>query len=113
MGFLNHLFTTPNIQSVSPQEAKKNLETNKNIVLLDVREDYEFKSGHIKGAKNLPVGTIDTTISKVVNDSSTPLYVYCRSGARSARACQALAAKGYTNVYNLGGIMTWPYDIVQ
>ncbi|HCL03831.1 MAG TPA: rhodanese-like domain-containing protein, partial [Lachnoclostridium phytofermentans] len=41
------------------------------------------------------------------------LYIYCQSGARSARACQILSAKGYTNVYNLGGIMGWPYEIVR
>lgn len=113
MGFFNHSFTTPHVQSISPEEAKQHLETNKNIVLIDVREDYEFTSGHIEGAKNLPVGTIASTITSVVSDPSTTLYLYCRSGARSARACQTLVASGYTNVYNLGGIMSWPYAIVQ
>ncbi|MGL4800214.1 MAG: rhodanese-like domain-containing protein [Cellulosilyticaceae bacterium] len=114
MGLFNTLFNTSNtIRSISPEEANQTLATNKNIILIDVREPHEFMSGHIKESKNLPVGNIQNSISSVASDTATPLYIYCRSGARSARACQALVAKGYTNVYNLGGIMSWPYDIVR
>lgn len=113
MGFFNNFSNNTSVRAITPEEAKHNLETNKKIVLVDVREDYEFNAGHIQNAKNLPVGNIANTISSVVKDPGTPLYVYCKSGARSSRACQVLVAKGYTNVYNLGGIMTWPYDVVR
>lgn len=114
MGFLDNLFNkSSTIQSIGPEEAKNNLEKNKSIFLLDVREPNEFKSGHIKGAKNLSVSIVDPAITNFVGDKNATIYVYCQSGMRSRRACDTLIKMGYTNVYNLGGIMNWPYEIVR
>lgn len=80
-----------------------------NAVLLDVREDDEFRSGHIPGALNIPLSRIDTiTIPK-----DKPLYVYCLRGARSKRAVNALKRMGYANVRSIGGIATYTGRIVQ
>lgn len=74
-----------------------------NAVLLDVREDDEFKSGHIPGALSIPLSRIDTiTIPK---DKS--LYVYCLRGTRSKRAAHALKRMGYANVRSIGGIAAY------
>ena len=75
----------------------------KGAVLLDVRNADEYKSGHIPGAINVPVDSIES-ISKKVKKKDTPIYSYCLSGARSGRAVSALKAMGYTNATNIGGI---------
>ena len=63
------------------------------------------------GAVLLPVGTIDdTTAAQVIPEKDSTVLVYCRSGNRSKTASAALADLGYTNIYELGGINTWPYD---
>lgn len=117
MGFLDTLFnksgTSSHIKRLAPQEAKNNLEKDKNIILLDVREASEYKTGHIKGAKNLSVSIIAQAISNIAQDKDATIYVYCLSGGRSARACQVLAQMGYTKIYDLGGISSWPYEIVK
>jgi rhodanese-related sulfurtransferase len=97
-------------QQISQETAKEMMDTQK-VVVLDVREEYEFDAGHIPGAVLLPVGTItEDTAAAVIDDLDTVVLVYCRSGNRSKTASQALADLGYTNVYEFGGINTWPYE---
>ena len=82
------------------------------VLILDVREQHEYNSGHIPGAVLLPVGTITKdTASAVIDDLDTVVLVYCRSGNRSKTASQALVDLGYTNIYEFGGINTWHYEI--
>ena len=98
-------------QLISQETAKEMMDTQK-VVVLDVREEYEFDAGHIPGAVLLPVGTItEDTAAAVIDELDTVVLVYCRSGNRSKTASQALADIGYTNVYEFGGINTWPYEI--
>ena len=62
----------------------------------------------------LPVGSIDEdTAAAVIPEKSATVLVYCRSGNRSKTAAAALAELGYTDVYEFGGINTWPYEIEQ
>ncbi len=75
-------------------------------VLIDVREPGEYAGDRIPGSVNIPLGTIPDS-AKLPKEKDTPLYVYCRSGARSSSAARKLAAAGYTNVTNLGGIMSY------
>ena len=94
------------------QEAAKEMMDTQEVVVLDVREQHEYDSGHIPGAVLLPVGTIaEDTAAAVIDDLDTVVLVYCRSGNRSKTASQALADIGYTNVYEFGGINTWPYEV--
>ena len=74
-------------------------------VLLDVREADEYRSGHIPGAWNLPLSTIQT--ATLPEDLSTPLFVYCLSGGRSGRAVNYLKNAGYSYVKNIGGINSY------
>ena len=94
------------------QEAAKEMMDTQEVLVLDVREQHEYDSGHIPGAVLLPVGTITKdTAAAVIDELDTVVLVYCRSGNRSKTASQALVDLGYTNIYEFGGINTWPYEI--
>lgn len=73
-------------------------------MLVDVRSVGEFDSGHIEGALSLPPDHIHVDIAKAVPDRATPLLLYCRSGARSGRACTVVSQMGYANIRNGGSI---------
>ena len=81
-------------------------------VLLDVRREEEFASGYIAGAINIPLQEIEDSTDVVVG-KNTLLYVYCRSGVRSAQAVNALRYMGYTNVVDIGGILQYKGEIVR
>lgn len=97
-------------QQITQEEAKEMMNTQE-VIILDVREQNEYDSGHIPGAVLLPVGTIDEdTAAAVIPEKDSTVLVYCRSGNRSKTASSALAELGYTNIYEFGGINTWPYE---
>lgn len=81
-------------------------------VILDVRRSDEYRTGHIKGAVNLPLSRIMTDCRAMLPDTEQEVIVYCHSGQRSKTACLELCNMGYSHVYDLGGIIDWPYDIV-
>ena len=99
-------------QTISSETAKKRLDNEKGIILLDVRSEAEYSEKHIPGSLLIPVETIETQATEKLKDKDAAIFVYCRSGNRSASAAQALADMNYTNVYDLGGINSWPYDTV-
>lgn len=97
-------------QQISQEKAKEMMDTQE-VIILDVREQNEYDNGHIPGAILLPVGTIDEdTAAAVIPEKDATVLVYCRSGNRSKTASAALAKLGYTNLYEFGGINTWPYE---
>jgi phage shock protein E len=97
---------------IGPAEARKNLASDRSAVLLDVRTEEEFRTGHIPGAVLLPYNDItEQTAAELIPAKDTLVVIYCRSGRRSAIAAKALAALGYMNTRDLGGIMNWPYKI--
>lgn len=72
-------------------------------VLLDVRTPEEYREGHIPKSKNVPLQMISKAAS-VVKSKSSPVFVYCHSGARSRQAVSILQQMGYENVKNIGGM---------
>ena len=97
-------------QQITQEEAKEMMDTQ-DVVILDVREQNEYDGGHIPGAVLLPVGTIDeAAAAEVLPDKDSTVLVYCRSGNRSKTASSKLVELGYTNIYEFGGINTWPYE---
>ena len=93
------------------QEAAKEMMDTQEVIILDVREQDEYNSGHIPGSVLLPVDTIDEeTAAEVIPEKDSTVRVYCRSGNRSKTASSTLAELGYTNIYEFGGINTWPYE---
>lgn len=93
---------------ITPQEAKEKMDTEKDIIILDVRTQEEYSSGHIKNAVCLPNEEI-LTEPEILPDKEQQILVYCRSGNRSKQAAQKLAEMGYKNVLEFGGILDWPY----
>ena len=98
------------IQKIDPAAAIRLLDAGK-AVAVDVREPDEYAVGHIPGAKLLPLGEVLGRAAEVLPDKSAPWLIYCRTGRRSADAAQKLASLGYENLYDLGGILSWPYEI--
>ena len=100
-------------QQISQEEAR-NMMDERDVLILDVREQDEYDSGHIPGAALLPVGTInEDTAAAAIPEKDSMVLVYCRSGNRSKKAAAALAELGYTGIYEFGGITTWPYEVEQ
>ena len=82
-------------------------------VLLDVRTPQEYREGHIPGAINIPNEDIGSDEISVLTDPEALILVYCRSGNRSKQSAEKLAALGYTNVAEFGGILDWPGETVS
>ena len=95
------------MSKIKTEEVKEILDNkDENYILIDVREDYEFREGHIPGAVNIPLGNI----TSVDYSKDKTLIVYCRSGNRSNQAAIKLKNMGY-NVKDMGGILDWTYEI--
>ena len=95
-------------KNVSPDEAEKLLKENPKIVVLDVRTEDEFKSGHIPGAKNLDIFSPDFAKRLAALDKDTSYLVHCAAGGRSARACKAMDGEKFTSIYHLNeGFKAW------
>ena len=95
------------IKEVNTVEAIEMI-NHKNAFILDVREESEYKSGHLLNAKWIPLGTLGARIDELKRYREKPIVVVCRSGQRSASACSLLGKQGFTLAYNLsGGVMGW------
>ncbi|WP_299124664.1 rhodanese-like domain-containing protein [uncultured Winogradskyella sp.] len=112
MSFLSVLFGSntqqnSSVRVLSAEEFKTHIE-NKNVQLIDVRTPREFKSGHIKGAKNIDAfsGNFNVEFNKLNKEKA--VFVYCRSGSRSRQSANKLARMGFTEIYDLkGGILRY------
>ncbi len=100
-------------RSITPEDAKRAMDAGEQLIIVDVREPYEFAAGHIAGAINLPLGSLLQLAQTELPDKDALIYLYCRSGARSRTGAMQMVQAGYTNLYDLGGIINWPYEVVQ
>ncbi len=100
-------------KTISPVEAKKIMNENSDIVIVDVREEEEMAEGYIEGAVLIPLDTVESDIENKIQDKDKTILVYCRSGRRSAIACDIMDSLGYKNVYDFGGIIDWPFERVM
>ncbi len=98
---------------ITPEQAKELMDTETNYIILDVRTQEEYDAGHIPGAILIPDYEITAQAETTLPDKEQLILVYCRSGRRSLNAAEALAALGYTNVKEFGGILNWPYETVS
>ena len=98
---------------ITQEEAKNIMDTQTGYVILDVRTDEEYATGHIPGAILIPDYEIGKRAESEPTDKSQLILVYCRSGRRSKNASAELASLGYTNIKEFGGINDWQYDIVK
>ena len=87
--------------------------TRRDVVLLDVREEPEYITGHAIDAELLPVDEITAdTAAEIIPSKDAPVMVYCRTGRRSERAASILENLGYREIYDMGGLVGWPYGLV-
>ncbi len=105
---------TAQYRKISPQLAKQMMDSNDPVIIVDVRTEEEFNGGHIKGSLLIPNENITTNEKpSLLPNTEATILVYCRSGNRSAQAARKLVSLGYVNVYDFGGINTWPYELVN
>ena len=96
---------------ITQEEAKRMMALDGTQVIVDVRRQDEYDSGHIPGAILIPNESIGTEPPEELPDKDQIILVYCRSGRRSKEAVQKLADMGYTNIYEFGGIIDWTGEI--
>lgn len=98
-------------KSIDSKTVKEMIDNKEDFILVDIREVDEYNEGHIPTAVLIPLGTIETDFEKKIPDKNKKIVIYCRSGNRTKQGYEKITNLGYTNVYDLGGIIDWPYDI--
>lgn len=105
-----------NVTEIFPWDLEERFEENTSILLLDIREPYEYEAMHIKGSLNVPRGVVETacewdyeeTVAKLVEAREKEIVVACRSGNRSVFVCEIMQKLGYKNVASLKtGLRGW------
>ncbi len=105
-GFCNPMNTT----DITPRELAERIARGDELVLVDVREGYEWDTGHIHAARHIPMQQIPKRLAEIPAD--TEIVMICRSGSRSSNAQHFLINQGYTRVKNLvGGMRAWSRDV--
>jgi len=97
---------------ISFDEARALLDAEPETLILDVREEAEYVTGHARDAILFPLDEIDEdSAEEVIPGKDTPVLVYCKTGRRSLAAAMRLEKLGYTRVYDLGSLIHWPYGM--
>ncbi len=100
-------------RQISVEDAINIMAEEENYILLDVRTEAEYAEKHIPGAINIPNESIGREEIPELPDKEQRILVYCRSGNRSKQASEKLAALGYTNIVEFGGINDWPGETIS
>ncbi len=102
----------PVIAQITPMELKQRLDDGENILVVDVREDWELAITRLDFARQIRMVEILRHLDKIPKDR--PVVIMCRSGSRSIRTIEMLQFKGYKNLLNLeGGILNWAREVDQ
>ena len=112
VGFFSPQAGAAGYRQITADEAADLMSRDPNHIIVDVRTPAEYQSGHIPGAICIPNETILHEEIPELPDKDQLILVYCRSGNRSKQASAKLAALGYTNVAEFGGISAWPGEII-
>ena len=97
---------------LSAEEAYEMM-TSQEVVVVDVRTREEYDGGHIENAVLVPNESIGSEMPEALPDKEATLLIYCRSGRRSKQAAEKLLKLGYQNIYDFGGVIDWPYELVK
>ncbi len=96
------------IEEVVPEEVQKRIEAGEDFVLLDVRDQDEYRAGYIPGAKYISRGMLEFSIENIVPDKDREIVTYCAGGLRSVLAAKVLKEMGYKHVASMiGGFNRW------
>lgn len=101
------------VPAIAPSTVKRKMDAHEKFVLLDVRTPEENREEHIPGALLLPLaepGIFGAQVEKLIPDKNTEVVLHCRSGIRSDEAAKIMNRLGYRHIYNMGGILDWPYN---
>ena len=99
-------------ESISMGEGKKLYKSRPDRILADVRNREEYEDGHIPGAASIPLASIGTKDPSLLKSKEQLILACCRSGERSKQDAEKLAALGYSNVKETGGINSWEGPLV-
>lgn len=95
------------ITEISPDDARREMEGG-DAILIDVREESDWREGHAEGARHLSRGEIELEIEEQIPDVTKPIICYCGGGSRSALVAESLQKMGYENVRSMaGGFRAW------
>ena len=101
--------TAGDVKDIEPKELQDLLQSDARPVVVDVREPWEYKQGHVPGAILMPLGQLASLVGTL--DTEKPVAVICASGSRSQSAAALLGQKGFKTIYNVvGGTGAWRYD---
>lgn len=110
------VFSSHDTSAVTPEIVKQAIDQKEDVLLLDVRTPQEYAEGHIQGSKLLPLQELMQKTNSLPKKNKK-IYLYCRSGARSAQATQMLKQLGFTDTHNMtGGLLSWSqkgYSLVK
>ncbi|MFD0711372.1 rhodanese-like domain-containing protein [Paenibacillus sp. GCM10027626] len=98
-------------KEITTDQLAAKLNAGDGLQLIDVRELDEWEDGHIAEAKHIALSELTERVSEL-DESHSPIYIICRSGNRSSKACGYLTAQGYDVINVLGGMMSWTGDVV-
>lgn len=97
-------------KNISSMQAVQ-VSNHEEAIFLDVREPGEYNTGHLVDSVHIPLGSLMDKLNQLEKYKEKSLIIYCRSGNRSAQACEILKKQGFTQLYNLqGGIIAWQAD---
>ncbi|MCL2410570.1 MAG: rhodanese-like domain-containing protein [Treponema sp.] len=97
----------PAHQRITAERAYQMMLELNEFILLDVRTEAEFRERHIAGAILIPIDELEAHAQAELLDKDIVIFVYCRTGVRSENAAVILAGMGYSQVFNMGGIVDW------
>jgi len=100
-------------EKITAETAFSMMQEKQDMLIVDVRTPGEYAEGHVQGAINVPLQSIEAGDLSLLPDRDQTLLIYCRSGSRSASASKSLVRQGYASVYDFGGIINWPYGTVR
>jgi len=112
-GCANVTDTENEVMLISPEEVKSMMEENEDFTLVDVRTQAEYDEGHIPGSVLIPVDELEERAGGILADKDAKIVIYCRTGNRTKTAGEILKRLGYRNLYDLGGIVDWPYETTR
>lgn len=96
---------------ITVQELRERLQKNEDLIIIDVREPYEYEEFNI-GAKLIPLSSLPSELAGLADLKNSEIIVHCRSGARSGQAKAYMMSEGFSNVRNLlGGMLAWQAEL--
>jgi rhodanese-related sulfurtransferase len=96
-------YQTGKANQITPVNAIRVMNNNDNALVLDVRSEAEYKKGHIKNSKNIPLTALLDRLAELEKYKNQPVLAYCNVGTLSGKACRLLTKAGFADVHNIGG----------